>query len=43
MTTDAKCTFQITDWDEKTYQEIKANWNMLAQDKYPQLRELTLP
>ena len=28
---------------EKTYQEIKANWNTLAQDKYPQLRELTLP
>lgn len=28
---------------EKTYREIKANWNSLAQDKYPQLRELTLP
>lgn len=28
---------------EKTYQEIKVNWNSLAQDKYPQLRELTLP
>lgn len=28
---------------ERTYQEIKANWNSLAQDKYPQLRELTLP
>lgn len=28
---------------EKTYQEIKANWNSLAQDKFPQLRELKLP
>lgn len=28
---------------EKTYGEIKANWNSLAQDKYPQLRELKLP
>ena len=28
---------------EKTYEEIKANWNSLAQDKYPQLRELKLP
>ena len=28
---------------EKTYQEIKANWKSLAQDKYPQLRELALP
>lgn len=28
---------------KKTYQEIKVNWNGLAQDKYPQLRELTLP
>lgn len=27
----------------KTYREIEANWNSLAQDKYPQLRELTLP
>lgn len=29
--------------DEKTYSEIKANWNSLAQGKYPQLRELKLP
>lgn len=28
---------------EKTYGEIRANWNSLAQDKYPQLRELKLP
>jgi O-antigen ligase len=28
---------------EKTYAGIKENWNNLAQDKYPQLRELTLP
>lgn len=28
---------------EKTYQQIKVNWNSLAQDKYPQLRELKLP
>lgn len=28
---------------ENTYAEIKANWNGLAQDKYPQLRELKLP
>jgi O-antigen ligase len=28
---------------ERTYKEIKANWNALAQDKYPQLRGLTLP
>lgn len=28
---------------EKTYKEIKENWNNLAQEKYPQLRELTLP
>ena len=25
MTTDTKCTFQITGWDEKTYQEIEGN------------------
>ena len=25
MTTDAKCTFQITGWDEKTYQEIEGS------------------
>ncbi len=28
---------------EKTYAEIKAYWNKLAQDGYPQLRELKLP
>jgi len=28
---------------EKTYAEIKLNWNSLAQGKYPQLRELSLP
>lgn len=28
---------------EKTYQEIRANWNGLAQDKFPQLREMKLP
>jgi O-antigen ligase len=28
---------------EKTYQEIRANWNGLAQDRFPQLRELVLP
>ena len=25
MTTDTKCTFQITGWDEKTYQEIEGS------------------
>jgi hypothetical protein len=30
-------------YGEKTYREIKANWNDLAQDKYPQLLELKLP
>lgn len=25
MTTNAKCTFQITGWDEKTYQEIEGS------------------
>lgn len=28
---------------EKTYTEIKANWTTLAQEKYPLLRDLTLP
>lgn len=28
---------------EKTYNEIKANWRSLAQEKYPQLRTLALP
>jgi O-antigen ligase len=28
---------------KKKYQEIKANWDALAQDKYPQLRDLNLP
>ncbi|MDP2451269.1 MAG: Wzy polymerase domain-containing protein [Polaromonas sp.] len=28
---------------EGPYEEIKANWNNLAQNKYPQLRELKLP
>lgn len=28
---------------DKTYRKIEANWNSLALDKYPQLRELTLP
>jgi len=28
---------------EKTYKDIKANWNSLAQDKHPQLREIELP
>ncbi len=28
---------------EQTYNEIKANWNGLAQEKYPQLHKLTLP
>lgn len=28
---------------EKTYAIIKANWGVLAQDKHPQLRTLTLP
>jgi O-antigen ligase len=28
---------------EGTYEEIKANWNNLARNKYPQLRELKLP
>ena len=28
---------------EKTYKNIKANWDNLAQDQYPQLRELKLP
>lgn len=28
---------------EKIYGEIRANWNGLAQEKYPQLRELKLP
>ena len=30
-------------YGEKMYQEIKANWQALAKDKYPQLRELQLP
>lgn len=30
-------------YGEKTYAEIKANWDGLVQNKYPQLRELTLP
>ncbi len=30
-------------YGEKMYQEIKANWEALAKDKYPQLRELKLP
>ena len=29
--------------DEKTYAAIKVNWKSLAQDTYPQLRELKLP
>ena len=28
---------------EKIYKDIKASWSNLAQDKYPQLRELDLP
>jgi hypothetical protein len=28
---------------EGTYEEIKANWDNLARNKYPQLRELKLP
>lgn len=28
---------------EKTYQEIRTNWNGLAQNKFPQLREMKLP
>ncbi|MHB1200543.1 MAG: PglL family O-oligosaccharyltransferase [Polaromonas sp.] len=28
---------------EKIYQEIRANWNSLAQDKFPQLHEMKLP
>lgn len=28
---------------KKTYEVIKANWGVLAQEKYPQLRTLTLP
>ncbi|MDI1240271.1 MAG: Wzy polymerase domain-containing protein [Polaromonas sp.] len=28
---------------EKRYREIKSNWNDLARDRYPELRELTLP
>lgn len=30
-------------YDEKTYAKIKENWVSLAQNKYPQLGELTLP
>ena len=28
---------------EKTYAEIRLNWEVLGKDKYPQLRELKLP